>query len=265
MLVFVNHDDMRSLELMEEMLHRGYYVSDQFKDMKYADVIYMGMRGIDRKNRLQTHQETVVIDEDMLAAFKSHCLILTLIHNEYLEELSAQYQFRYSALLDKEDFIVKNSILTAEGLLSYMIMHRRYPLYESEICILGFGHCAKPIIDYLVAVKANVSVAVRKAEYQKDIEDMGARYLHLNDLDLSKLDILINTIPYVVVKENEIDKAHKRLMIVDIASYPYGIDHHYALSKGLNCQILSSIPCKYAYGYAGKMVADEIERELENA
>lgn len=49
MLVFVNHDDMRSLELMEEMLHRGYYVSDQFKDMKYADVIYMGMRGIDRK------------------------------------------------------------------------------------------------------------------------------------------------------------------------------------------------------------------------
>ena len=54
-------------------------------------------------------------------------------------------------------------------------------------------------------------------------------------------------------------------MIVDIASYPYGIDHHYALSKGLNCQILSSIPCKYAYGYAGKMVADEIERELENA
>ena len=78
-------------------------------------------------------------------------------------------------------------------------------------------------------------------------------------------DILINTIPYVVVKENEIDKAHKRLMIVDIASYPYGIDHHYALSKGLNCQILSSIPCKYAYGYAGKMVADEIERELENA
>ena len=78
-------------------------------------------------------------------------------------------------------------------------------------------------------------------------------------------DILINTIPYVVVKENEIDKVHKRLMIVDIASYPYGIDHHYALSKGLNCQILSSIPCKYAYGYAGKMVADEIERELENA
>ena len=54
-------------------------------------------------------------------------------------------------------------------------------------------------------------------------------------------------------------------MIVDIASYPYGIDHHYALSKGINCQILPSIPCKYAYGYAGKMIADEIERKLENA
>lgn len=265
MLIFVNHDDMRSLEFMEEMLHRGYYVSDQFKDMKYADVIYMGMKGIDRKNRLQTHQETIVIDEGMLADFKSNCFVFTLVHNDYLEELSVQYHFHYLALLDEEDFVMKNSILTAEGLISYMIMHRRYPLYESKICILGFGHCAKPIIEYLVAMKAIVSVAVRKEDYQKDIEEMGAIYSHLSDLDLSKIDILINTIPFVVIKENEIDKANKRMMIIDIASYPYGIDHHYALSKGFNSQILSSLPCKYAYGYAGKMVADEIERKLENA
>lgn len=265
MLVFINHDDLRSLELMEEMLHRGYYVSDQFKDMKYADVIYMGVKGIDRKNRLIMHQETMVVDTSLFQEMKMNCLILTLIHNDYLEELSKQYHFRYIALLDNEAFIKDNSILTAEGLISYLIMHRRYPLYQSCICVLGFGHCAKPIIEYLTALKADVYVAVRNSQYQSDIENMNAHYLDIGELDLSGIDILINTIPQVVVDKEILDKANKRIMIVDIASYPYGIDHHYAITQGLNSQILSSIPCKYAYGYAGNMIANVIERELNNA
>lgn len=265
MLVYVNHDDMRSLELMEEMIRRGYYVSDQLKDLKYADVVYLGLKGLDRKNRLLTQQETALIDEETFMNLKSHCLILTLIHNQYLEELSQRYHFRYIALLDLESFVEQNSILTAEGLISYIIMHRRDPLYQSRVCVLGFGHCAKPIVNYLVAMKADVSVAVRNKACQQEIEQLNADYLDLANLDLSETDILINTIPHIVVKANDIDHANQRILMIDIASYPYGIDHHYALSKGMNCQILSSIPCKYAYGYAGKIVADEIERELENA
>lgn len=94
MLIFVNHDDMRSLELMEEMIRRGYYVSDQFKDMKYADVLYLGLKGPDRKNRLLTHQEIIMIDQKMLESLKDNCLILTLVHNAYLNELSKQYHFQ---------------------------------------------------------------------------------------------------------------------------------------------------------------------------
>ena len=60
------------------------------------------------------------------------------------------------------------------------------------------------------------------------------------------------------------DQAHSHMMILDIASYPYGVDHHYALSKGFNSIILPSIPSKYAYGYAGKMMADQIEREINH-
>lgn len=265
MLVYVNHDDMRSLELMEEMIRRGYYVSDQLKDIKYADAIYLGVKGIDRKNRLLTNKETVVIEDDVFSKLKPRCVVMTLVHNDYLEELAIRYGFCYGGLLDKEDFVVKNSLLTAEGLISYIISHRRDPIYQSQITVLGFGHCAKPIIAYLVAMKAKVSVYVRNSKYQQDIEDMGATYIDLKNLDLSNEDILINTIPQVVVEAHHLDFANHKMMIIDIASYPYGIDHHYALSKGMNCQILSAIPCRYAYGYAGKMIADEIERELDNA
>ena len=236
--MFINHDDMRSLELMEELMRRGYYVSDRLKDMKYADVIYLGAKGMDRKNRLILEHETIVVDEEIIKHLKENCLVFTLIHNEYLIELSKEYHFQYIALLDQENFVEKNSILTAEGLMSYLISHRRMPLYDSQVIVLGYGHCAKPIIDDLIGLKANVKVAVRKRKYQKEIEKKNAQYIAIDQVDLSQCDI---------------------------ASYPYGIDHHYALSKGINCQILPSIPCKYAYGYAGKMIADEIERKLENA
>lgn len=264
MLVFINHDDMRSLELMEECLRRGMYVSDQLKDIKYADVIYMGTKGIDRKNRLMMNNETILIQENVLKSLKKNCFVLTLIHNDYLQELSQNYQFYYKALLDKESFVEKNSIITAEGLLSHLIVHRRYPIYQSRIMILGFGHCAKPIIEYLKAMKAKIYVAVRNATYQEEIENMGCQYVNIKDIQLNHIDILINTIPDIVIEKEHLDQAKKDIMIVDIASYPYGVDHHYALSIGLNSQILPSIPSKYAYGFAGKMIADEIERMFVN-
>ncbi|MEG0366493.1 MAG: hypothetical protein RR585_06635, partial [Coprobacillus sp.] len=65
MLIFVNHDDMRSLELMDELIRRGYYVSDQLNDLRYADVLYLGLKGVDNKNRLMTHQETRILDSKL--------------------------------------------------------------------------------------------------------------------------------------------------------------------------------------------------------
>ena len=264
MLIFINHDDIRSLELMEELIRRGYYVSDQFKDMKYADVIYLGLKGIDNKNRLSTGQETICISEETFNELKENVLVYTLVENKILRDYAYKGKLKYCALLNDEDFIKKNSILTAEGLISYLIKHRRFPLYESRVLILGYGYCAKPIAEYLKVMKAKVSVAVRNHKYQQEIEELDYCYEDISELNLANYDVIINTVPSLVVKQEGLDQVKKDVMIVDIASYPYGIDHHYAMSQGLNSIILPSIPCKYAYGYAGRIIADQIERELEN-
>lgn len=265
MLIFINHDDIRSLEVSEELIRRGYYVSDQFSDMKYADIIYMGVKGIDNKNRLMTKQETICIKDNFFETLKDNVLIITLIYNDNIKQASQHYHFQYLCLLDDEEFLYKNSILTAEGLLSYLIKHRRYPIYQSRILILGYGHCAYPIAKYLKAMDADITIAARKKELQHEIESLGYEYMKFNELNLSTFDIVINTIPYVVVDKDKLLKVKSNVMIVDIASYPYGIDHHFAISQGINSIILPSIPSKYAYGYAGQMIADIIERELENA
>lgn len=265
MFIFVNHDDMRGQEVMEELLRRGYYVSDQQKDLIYSQIIYLGGKGIDRKHRLFLHNETVIIDKKIFQKLPKNCWIFTLMHNDYLEELSHVYHFNYAALLDDEEFVGQNSILTAEGLIAYLIAHRRYPLYQSHIDILGYGHCAKAIIKCLHSFDVSLRVGVRNSRDFPDIARQGGQACFLQDMNLSQTDILINTIPSHVIGQEKLDQANKQIMIVDIASYPYGIDHHYALSQGLHSQILSSIPCKYAYGQAGKMVVDFIERKMTDA
>ena len=110
MLVFVNHDDLRSLKLMDILLERGYYVSDQISDIKYADLIYLGSKGIDRMNRLFYQNETILLDESFFKKIKKNAQLMTLIHNQYLEDLASQYGFIYTYFLDDEEFVEKNCL-----------------------------------------------------------------------------------------------------------------------------------------------------------
>lgn len=265
MLFFINHDDLRGQELMEELVRRHYYVTDQLKDLRYCQCIYLGLKGLDRKNRLFLHDETIVLNEDVLKQLRSHTQILTMIHNSYLEELSHQYHFQYSAFLDDEKFVECNGFLTAEGVLSYLISHRRFPIYQSQIHVLGYGRCGKPLVKDLIALQSHVYVGIRNPKLFDDIQKVGGHPYLLEDMDLSQCDVLINTIPSQVVTPEILDRAKSSVFLIDIASYPYGIDHHYALSKGMSSLILPSIPGKYAYGYAGVMMADFIEGEISHA
>ena len=264
MLIFVNHDDLRGQEVMEEMTRKGFYVTDEWSDLRYCQMIYLGMKGIDRKNRLFLHHDTIVVEDQVWKQLQPHTKIFTIVHNDYLEALSKQYGFEYFAFLDDEDFVCKNSILTAQGVLAYLIGHRRFPIYRSQIHVLGYGHCGKIIVRDLVALQADVYVGIRNPIILDEINDQGAKGYIMADMDLSACDILINTVPSQIVSSTHLDHANAHMMILDIASYPYGVDHHYALSKGFNSIILPSIPSKYAYGFAGKMMADIMERKINN-
>lgn len=264
MLIFVNHDDLRGQEVMEELVKNGYYVTDEWKDLRYCQMIYLGLKGIDRKNRLLLHRDTIIVDEKTWKQLHPQTIIITMIHNDYLDALSKQYGFQYYAFLDEEDFVDRNSILTAEGVISYLISHRRFPIYHSQIHVLGYGHCGQVIVRDFIALRAYVHVGIRNCQLFEDIEKAGAKPYHLDHMDLSDCDVLINTIPSQVVTSSKLDQAPTSMMILDIASYPYGVDHHYALSKGFNSIILPSIPSKYAYGYAGRMMTDFMKEKMKN-
>ena len=263
MMIFVNHDDLRSLELSEALLQKGYYVSNKWEDMKYAKVIYLGMKGFDFQHKLIFNKEEKILQENDFAQLMKKCVIMTLVYNHYLFELCQKYDYHYLCLIRQKEFLRKNSILTAEGVIAYLVRHRRMPIYQSRILVMGFGHCAKPIVRYLNAMGGIVDVALRNRELDSDVINEKSQPIALDKLKLNEYDIIVNTIPARVITNQMLEVIRKPVMILDIASFPYGLDHRYALRKGLNCQILSSVPCKYAYSYAGYMILEEIEKVIK--
>ena len=61
-------------------------------------------------------------------------------------------------LLEDENVVKENAKLTAEGLISEIIQKEPYPIENSQVVLIGFGHCGKEIYEKLTALNAKVKV-----------------------------------------------------------------------------------------------------------
>lgn len=258
-LFFILEDDQRGKELSQILLNNGYYVSNDFKDLKYADYIYFGLKGIDIKNRIICNGETYYIDCKLL---KKGCVVITIVYNSYLNDLCHDNGYHYYSMLKDKDYLRLNTIMTSEGLISFMIDKIDKPLYNSNILILGYGNCGKSITKILKAFGSIVTVAVRKAELKEEIESYGYEFILLDSININDYDYIINTIPSVIINKDILNKPYKDIIFFDIASYPFGIDHHEAIRLGYDSYIISSIPSSYYPKFSSKLIYEFILKKM---
>lgn len=254
MFIYVNKDDLRSIELFNLFNKSDYYVSDNLKDIKYADIVYLGLRGIDCQCRLNCFDETYVIEEDVFKQLKERCLVVTIQYNQYLDELSQSYNFKYLCLNKNELFINENNLLSTEGLISFIIRKRHYSLLKSKILVFGNGHLGYTIEQLFNQLGIDISICARTYKNNKN-------FIQLQELDLNQYDIIINTIPDSIITHKMIDTIRNDSLLIDVSSFPYGLDHHYALSQSKNVYILSAIPSTYGYIEGALLINKIIEDE----
>ncbi len=256
MLVFVIENDKRDREVSQLFLKKGHYVSNDIKDIQYADYIYLGLKGIDSQNRIIHQKQNCVIEEKIFKKLSKKQYVFTIAYNHYLEELSKINHFQYFYMMNDEDFIHKNTIMTIEGLLSYMIDKSVKPLMCSSICITGFGYCGKMLAHCLKSLDSEVCVIVRNKKQREEIESLGCTYQHLSQMNLNGFDMIINTIPNPIINKEKLKEIDEETILIDIASFPYGIDHHSALQMGYESFIVSAIPAHYFSQYSGQCIVD---------
>ena len=172
----------------------------------------------------------------------------------------------YLDVLKQEGIAIKNAIPTADGTIVTIIANTDFTLHSSNILVLGFGNIGKVLSKMLNGMGAKVFCEARNKKDIALIDAMGYNSVKLSNLNeyLDKMDVIINTIPTVILDKKRLDNVKSSCLIIDLASKPGGVDFEYADKLGIKVIWALALPSKVAPKSAAmyiKEVIDEIEKE----
>ncbi len=192
------------------------------------------------------NEEVIKID-DLLKENISKILIGGNIPKKILKELEQKYKTVYD-LMDFEKLVIYNTIATAEGTIKEAITNTDITIQNSNILILGFGRVAKEVALKFKALGANVTCSARKESDLAWIKVLGYNLLNINYLKgkISNYDIIINTVPSMILDKEELSELNKNTLIIDLASRPGGVNFELAKQIGIKYVWALALPGRIA-------------------
>lgn len=260
--------DLRSLKLVELLSNDGFKVytfgfenaeemfqseniieCKSFKEaLSYSSVVVGPIPFSSDKVHLLTPfcLEKIKIDS-VIEEIKGKTILAGNFSEEVRKKLD-ENKVKYVDLIKREEFSVLNAISTAEGTLEIILRETQKTVHGSKILVLGFGRVGKVLSSKLAGIGANVFCEARKKEDLAWIKAYGYNSIELNDLNkrLGEFEIIVNTIPSVVLDESNLDYVNKDTLLIDLASNPGGIDRKVAKDKKLKLIWALSLPGKVA-------------------
>ena len=171
---------------------------------------------------------------------------------------------------NEERLQIKNAYITAEAALSIAMNSLEKCIRNARLVITGTGRIARLLADLLVRIGADVTVVARNFDSLAYFELMGCNIRQIKEGTLwSKefrhgYDIIFNTVPSWLFDRSFLENADKKLLIIELASAPGGVDICAARELSSNVLWASSLPGKYAPQSAGMLIAECIAEKLGN-
>lgn len=163
----------------------------------------------------------------------------------------------------REDFKYKNAMLTSEGAVALYKINSDKAFLSSRVLITGYGKIAKALCKSLKSFGANVTVCARSDINKAEALGDAANIIDFSNLLCNEFDIIFNTVPAVCFTKKEIDTFKENALYIELASFPGGIDKHYAKSKHINLINGSKLPSKFSKESAGYFIAQAIDKSIK--
>ncbi len=161
--------------------------------------------------------------------------------------------------MKNESYTLKNAFLTAEGAVSYLEENTPYSLINSNILIVGYGRIGKALHKLLNAYGANITVCSRSKSSSAEAVFNNARHIYFNELAVkNNSDIIINTVPHLVLTEKELKALKPSCLILDLASFPGGVDNLVAKSLGFTVLNGRAMPSRFTVKTAGELIGEAV-------
>lgn len=182
--------------------------------------------------------------------------------NDDTKNILKNKKIKFVNMIEDEQFVVDNAKLTAEGVLEHIISDTEKSIFENKILILGFGRCGKEILNLLNKLNLNVSMVTFNKNKLDSIKNK--TYFEFEFLkDLKNFDIIINTIPAKIIKDEMLDYFNDDAVILEIASINC-LNKDSINSKSFKYILCPALPMVFSAESAGKIMFESIIRTLKN-
>ena len=198
--------------------------------------------------------------EDIVSVLGEEHSVFAGMVNKPIEAKLSKNGSKVYDYFKREEVSVMNAVPTVQGILKAMIDNIEYTINSSECAVFGYGRIASVTADVLSSIGAKVTVCARKYSDLAKAKSKGYNTCFINEFNniAHKFDIIINTVPSVIIKREILEKIRTETLIIDVASAPYGTDFAVASELGVNAMLCSSLPGKVAPKTAGEIIADGV-------
>jgi len=236
-------------------------------DFSVMDALILPVPGTNLEGQIDTifSNEKVMLTEEILLKTPDHCTIYSGISNPFLNSITKEANRQLVQLFERDDVAIYNSIPTVEGTIMMAIQHTDFTIHGSNIAVLGLGRVGMSVARTFHALGASVKVGARKSEHLARILEMAVTPFHLDHLaeEVRNTDILINTIPHLIVDASVISKMPAHTLIIDLASKPGGTDFRYAEKRGIKALLAPGLPGIVAPKTAGQILANVLSQLIQ--
>lgn len=187
-----------------------------------------------------------------------------MISKEYRQELE-KTGAKVIDYFEREELNILNAVSTIEGALEIALHETDTTIFGSDVLIVGYGRLGKVAANRFAAMGATVTVTARKKSDLAWIDVGGYKGINTKDIHkhIAGYNIIVNTVPYLVLGEKELVNADKDTVIIDLASQPGGTDFDFAAKKGIKAIAALSLPGKVAPKSAAMVIFDTISGILD--
>lgn len=143
------------------------------------------------------------------------------------EPLEAWYRengLRCFSYLEDESFQLRNANTTAEGAIYLLLHHSTRTVDGMKLLVLGAGRIGGFLAAKLRAMGAKVTVTTRNAAKRTDLELRGYETLKTGEYPqgLEIYDGILNTVPRLVISEEQAESIREDCLCIELASDPGG-------------------------------------------
>lgn len=274
--------DNRQVALISLLLEKGHRVNilgfDEYIDNRVAhykkidaelfncDVLLLPIPYKDKQGNININKSHIKINlKDIVDSLGNTrpWFVLGKADKDF-KELIGSKKIEYLDLVQEESFSVLNAIPSAEGAIQKAMEMTNVTIHGSKVLVLGYGRIGKSLSRMLKGIGAHVLVEARSSEDLAWIAENGYEGVHLKDLGsrLPYQDIIFNTIPHLILDKDKLAKVNKDAVILDLASYPGGVDFYSATQFGIKASLELGLPGIVAPKTAAKIIYRVIMNSL---